>query len=133
MDFRLSEEQDMIVKTTRDFVVNEIYPHEAEIEETGVLRHELRDEIKHKAIEAGLYAANMPAEVGGAGLDTLTWVLYEKELGKANYAEEAARLGIVARLEHARSTLESVRAPGYLKMLAGSIGAQPLQALTHQP
>jgi acyl-CoA dehydrogenase len=28
----------------------------------------------------------MPAEVGGAGLDTLTWVLYEKELGRANYA-----------------------------------------------
>ena len=76
----------MIVKTTRDFVVNELYPHEAEIEETGVLRHELRDEIKRKAIEAGLYAANMPAEVGGAGLDTLTWVLYEKELGRANYA-----------------------------------------------
>ena len=86
MDFNLTEEQQMIVKTTRDFVVNELYPHEAEIEETGVLRHELRDEIKTKAIEAGLYAANMPAEVGGAGLDTLTWVLYEKELGRANYA-----------------------------------------------
>jgi len=86
MDFALSDEQQMIVKTTRDFVVNELYPHEAEIEETGHLRPELRDEIKRKAIEAGLYAANMPAEVGGAGLDTLTWVLYEKELGKANYA-----------------------------------------------
>jgi acyl-CoA dehydrogenase len=86
MDFRLSEEQQMIIKTTRDFVVNELYPHEAEIEETGVLRHELRDEIKQKAIAAGLYAANMPEEVGGAGLDTLTWVLYEKELGRANYA-----------------------------------------------
>lgn len=86
MDFSLSDEQQMIVKTTRDFVVNELYPHEAEIEETGHLRPELRDEIKRKAIEAGLYAANMPAEVGGAGLDTLTWVLYEKELGKANYA-----------------------------------------------
>ncbi|MBM3519856.1 MAG: acyl-CoA dehydrogenase [Alphaproteobacteria bacterium] len=86
MDFTLSEEQQMIVKTTRDFVVNELYPHEAEIEETGVLRHDLRDAIKKKAIEAGLYAANMPAEVGGAGLDTLTWVLYEKELGRANYA-----------------------------------------------
>ena len=24
--------------------------------------------------------------MGGAGLDTLTWLLYEKELGKANYA-----------------------------------------------
>ncbi len=86
MDFNLSDEQQMIIKTTRDFVVNELYPHEAEIEETGVLRHELRDRIKAKAIEAGLYAANMPAEVGGAGLDTLTWVLYEKELGRANYA-----------------------------------------------
>ena len=43
------------------------------------------DELKDKAIAAGLYAANMPAEVGGAGLDTVTWVLYEKELGKANY------------------------------------------------
>jgi acyl-CoA dehydrogenase len=86
MDFRLSEEQEMIVKTTRDFVVNELYPHEKEIEETGKLRPELRDAIKAKAITAGLYAANMPAEVGGAGLDTLTWVLYEKELGRANYA-----------------------------------------------
>ena len=86
MDFALSEEQRMIIKTTRDFVVNELYPHEAEIEETGVLRHDLRDAIKAKAIATGLYAANMPAEVGGAGLDTLTWVLYEKELGRANYA-----------------------------------------------
>ena len=46
-----------------------------------MLRPELREEIKAKAIAAGLYAANMPAEAGGAGLDTLTWVLYEKELG----------------------------------------------------
>ncbi len=86
MDFTLSDEQRMIVETTRNFVVNELYPHEAEIEETGVLRPELRDAIKAKAIAAGLYAANMPAEVGGAGRDTLTWVLYEKELGRANYA-----------------------------------------------
>jgi acyl-CoA dehydrogenase len=86
MHFALTEEQQMIIKTTQDFVVNELYPHEAEIEETGVLRPELRDELKKKAIEAGLYAANLPAEVGGAGLDTLTWVLYERELGKANYA-----------------------------------------------
>jgi alkylation response protein AidB-like acyl-CoA dehydrogenase len=28
----------------------------------------------------------MPTEVGGAGLDTLSWLLYEKELGRANYA-----------------------------------------------
>ena len=86
MDFALTEEQQMIVKTTRDFVRNELLPHEKEVEETGVLRPELQRQLKAKAIDAGLYAANMPAEVGGAGLDTVTWVLYEKELGHANYA-----------------------------------------------
>ena len=86
MDFALSGEQRMIVETTRSFVETELYPHEAEVERTGILRRDLMEEIKAKAIAAGLYAANMPADVGGAGLDTLTWVLYEKELGRANYA-----------------------------------------------
>ncbi|MDX1718193.1 MAG: acyl-CoA dehydrogenase family protein [Anderseniella sp.] len=86
MNFNLTEEQQMIVDTTRSFVENELYPHEAEVERTGKLRRDLYEELKAKAIEAGLYAANMPEEVGGAGLDTLTWVLYEKELGRANYA-----------------------------------------------
>ena len=86
MDFGLSEEQKLIVETTRAFVENELYPHEREVERTGHLRRELIEEIKAKAIEAGLYAANMPADVGGAGLDTVTWLLYEKELGRANYA-----------------------------------------------
>lgn len=86
MDFGLSEEQRLIVDTTRAFVENELYPHEAEVERTGILRKELANELKQKAIEAGLYAANMPESVGGAGLDTVTWLLYEKELGRANYA-----------------------------------------------
>ena len=86
MDFALSGEQRMIVETTRSFVEAELFPHEAEVERTGILRRDLMEEIKAKAIAAGLYAANMPAEVGGAGLDTLTWVLYERELGRANYA-----------------------------------------------
>lgn len=86
MQFGLTEEQQMIVATTRAFVEKELYPHEAEVERTGHLRIELVREIQAKAIAAGLYAANMPAEVGGAGLDTLTWLLYEKELGRANYA-----------------------------------------------
>ncbi len=86
MDFNLTEEQRMIVDTTRAFVENELYPHEAEVERTGELRRDLYEELKAKAIEAGLYAANMPEEVGGAGLDTQSWVLYEKELGRASYA-----------------------------------------------
>ena len=86
MDFALTDEQRMIIETTRAFVENELYPHEAEIEATGVLRPELAQELKQKAIATGLYAANIPEEFGGAGLDTLTWLLYEKELGKTSYA-----------------------------------------------
>ena len=86
MDFGLNLEQRMIIDTTRAFVETELYPHEAEVERTGHLRIDLIREIQAKAIAAGLYAANMPAEVGGAGLDTQTWLLYEKELGRANYA-----------------------------------------------
>ena len=86
MHFGLTEEQTLIIETTRAFVEAELLPYEAEVERTGHLRPELIREIQKKAIAAGLYAANMPEEVGGAGLDTLTWLLYEKELGKANYA-----------------------------------------------
>ena len=86
MEFGLSEEQQLIIKTTRDFVTKELMPHEQAVEETGHLDPQLLAGLKAKAIEAGLYAANMPAEVGGAGLDTVTWVLYEKELGKTGYA-----------------------------------------------
>ena len=86
MDFSLSEEQQLIVKTTRDFVRQELVPHEREVESSGVLREALWRPLKAKAIAAGLYAANMPSEVGGAGLDGVSWVLYEKELGYTNYA-----------------------------------------------
>jgi alkylation response protein AidB-like acyl-CoA dehydrogenase len=86
MDFAFTDEQRLIVETTRAFVEAELFPHEAEVERAGVLRRELVEAIKAKAIAAGLYAANIPEEHGGAGLDTLTWLLYERELGRANYA-----------------------------------------------
>jgi acyl-CoA dehydrogenase len=93
MDFALSEEQQLIIKTTRDFVRQELVPHEREVEASGGLREELRQELKAKAIAAGLYAANMPTEVGGAGLDSVSWVLYEKELGYTGYALQYGCVG----------------------------------------
>ena len=86
MDFAPTDEQRMIVETTRAFVEAELYPHEAEVERSGHLPMDLIRELQKNAMAAGLYAANMPEEVGGAGLDTLTWLMYEKELGRANYA-----------------------------------------------
>ncbi|MFK7854727.1 MAG: acyl-CoA dehydrogenase family protein [Granulosicoccus sp.] len=86
MNFGLTQEQSLIVETTRAFVERELYPHEAQIERNGALDMDLVRELQNKAIEAGLYAANIPEQFGGAGLDTVTWLLYEKELGRANYA-----------------------------------------------
>lgn len=86
MHFAPTEEQQMIVDTTKAFVEKELYPHEDLVERTGHLPMEIIKEVQSKAIETGLYAANMPEDVGGAGLDTLTWLMYEKELGRANYA-----------------------------------------------
>ena len=86
MHFALTDEQRMIIDTTRAFVEAELYPHEALVERSGHLPMELIREIQTKAMAAGLYAANMPEDVGGAGLDTLSWLLYERELGRANYA-----------------------------------------------
>ncbi len=86
MDFEFSDEQKMIISTTRSFVERELYPHEELIEQSGTLPTDLARELQKKAIDAGLYAANIPEEYGGGGLDTLSWLLYEKELGRTNYA-----------------------------------------------
>jgi alkylation response protein AidB-like acyl-CoA dehydrogenase len=86
MHFSLTEEQNLIVETTRSFVENELYPFENAVEQSGQLDMGVVRQIQAKAIEAGLYAANIPEEHGGAGLDTVSWLLYEKELGKTSYA-----------------------------------------------
>ena len=55
MHFGLTEEQQMIVETTRSFVENELYPHEMEVERSGHLRMDLIKQIQAKAMQAALY------------------------------------------------------------------------------
>ncbi len=86
MDFELSGEQELIVETARRFTEQELFPLEEEVERTGRVSPEMVDRIKSRSIEAGIYAANMPEEYGGAGLDPLTLALVERELGAASYA-----------------------------------------------
>ncbi|HEX4649694.1 MAG TPA: acyl-CoA dehydrogenase family protein [Steroidobacteraceae bacterium] len=111
MDFALTEEQQLIIKSTRDFVRAELVPHEREVEDEGTLREALRRELRAKAIAAGLYAANMPVEVGGAGLDTLSWMLFEKELGYTSYA---LHYGCVARPSNILLACEGEQRERYL-------------------
>jgi len=86
MDFSLSEEQALIVEMAKRFVEDELYPYEAEVEATGQVRPELVRQIKARSIELGLYAANMPEDLGGGGLDTLSMCLLDHELGRASMA-----------------------------------------------
>ncbi len=86
MNFGLSDEQDMIVKTVRDFVEHEIYPHEAEVERLGYVPHDLGEDIKRKVIDLGFYASNFPEEAGGPGLSHVDFALVERELGRGSMA-----------------------------------------------
>ena len=86
MNFGLTPEQEMVVSTVRSFVENELYPHEAEVERTDEVPAEVGREITRKVQELGFYAPNMPEELGGGGLDHLTFTLLERELGRASYA-----------------------------------------------
>ncbi len=84
MDFGLSNEQQMLVDSVRAFVEREIYPHEAQVERTGQVPRELGLEIADKCKELGFFAANIPVEAGGGGLDELDFALLERELGRGS-------------------------------------------------
>jgi len=86
MNFELSDEQQMIVDTVRAFVENELYPHEEEVERTGVVPKELGQEIAQKCKDIGFFASNISTDAGGGGLNHLEFSLLERELGRASMA-----------------------------------------------
>jgi acyl-CoA dehydrogenase len=86
VDFGLSEEQRAVAGTVRDFVRRELVPHEDLVERLDAVPPELAREIRGKALAAGLYAANFPAELGGGGLDAMGVTLAERELGWTAWA-----------------------------------------------
>ncbi|HEX7201024.1 MAG TPA: acyl-CoA dehydrogenase, partial [Dongiaceae bacterium] len=90
MDFGLSDEQRMLVDTVRAFVDKELMPYETEVERQDRVRPELIAQIRERAKAAGLYAANMPEELGGGGLDALGVALMERELGRTSFALQYA-------------------------------------------
>ena len=86
MNFALTDEQRLIVDTVRRFLEQEIYPHEDEVERTGVVPPELGRQIRDRCLALGFFAANMPVELGGGGLSHLDFTLLERELGRGSMA-----------------------------------------------
>ena len=76
----LSDEHKMIRDAARDFAQNEIVPVAAEFDESGEFPHET---IK-KMGEMGFMGIEVPEEYGGAGMDTLAYVLALEEICKAD-------------------------------------------------
>lgn len=81
MDFSLNDEQKMMIDTVRRFIAEELKPLEDGIEEHGFLDPAKAQAVHDKARELGLYAMNMPAELGGGGLSNLDRILCEEQFG----------------------------------------------------
>src|SRR5450432_4091647 len=79
MDLELTAEQQMMRDTARDFATREILPRAAEIDR----RHEFPREIVAKLGELGLMGVAVPEAWGGAGMDTLSYVLALEEIARA--------------------------------------------------
>lgn len=78
----LTDEHKMIRQAARDFAEKEIAPVAAEFDESG----EFPVETIKKMGEMGFMGVEVPEEYGGAGMDTLAYVLALEEICKADAA-----------------------------------------------
>jgi alkylation response protein AidB-like acyl-CoA dehydrogenase len=78
--FPFTEEHEMIRQAARDFAQNEIAPVAAEFDESG----EFPLETIKKMGEMGFMGIEVPEDYGGAGMDTLSYVLALEEISKAD-------------------------------------------------
>jgi acyl-CoA dehydrogenase len=86
VDFSFTFEQKTLVEALTAFVEKELYPHEDLVEELRTVPADIARDIKHKAREAGFIAMNMPADLGGGGLDYQTLAQVERVMGKPSTA-----------------------------------------------
>ncbi|MDR5780760.1 acyl-CoA dehydrogenase [Caballeronia sp. LZ065] len=84
MDFTLSDTQKMLIETARRFVRTELQPLEQQVEDEGALSPEHARELQRRAQALGLFAVNMPAELGGGGLNTVDAMLCEEQFGHSS-------------------------------------------------
>jgi alkylation response protein AidB-like acyl-CoA dehydrogenase len=78
----LSSEHEMIRQTARDFAQKEIAPIAAEFDESG----EFPYATIHKMGAMGFMGIEIPEAYGGAGLDTMAYVLALEEISKVDAA-----------------------------------------------
>jgi butyryl-CoA dehydrogenase len=78
VDLDLTEEQQLLQKSVREFAEAEVKPHAKEIDETGRFP---RDNFK-KAAELGLTGIAVPENYGGAGMDHVSYAIVIEEISR---------------------------------------------------
>ena len=75
--------QDLLLQETARAFADELIPYELEAEtHEGELAPGVVEKQRQRAIYLGLYATNMPVEVGGQGCTTLQQVLVQEQAGR---------------------------------------------------
>ena len=85
MDFRLTEEQELIRQTVRDFAEREVKPLAKELDEKG----EFSVKLTKRLGELGLFGMYLPEKYGGQDLDTLSYIIAVEELARIDSSQAA--------------------------------------------
>lgn len=80
MDFDLSEEQQLLRKTVREFAEEQLAPHSREWDE----KQEFPREVFARLGALGLMGVCWPVEYGGAAMSTLDWAIVMEELARVD-------------------------------------------------
>ena len=78
-DLTLSQEQELVQRTARDFAREKVLPRAHEIDEQGKVPKELLAEMA----SLGFFGIYVPESYGGAGLDALSYALVTEEINRA--------------------------------------------------
>jgi len=82
MEFALSEEQQMMREMVMEFAVNEVLPGASERD----AKSEYPAELVAQVAELGLMGVAIPEEMGGAGMDYISYCIAIEELSKVDAA-----------------------------------------------
>src|SRR3954454_1033614 len=82
MDFALTDEQELIRRTAREFTDREVIPAAKE----NSREHRFDTDLVRKMADQGYLGAIIPREYGGAGLDYRTYGIVVEEIGRGDSA-----------------------------------------------
>ncbi|MCK5847172.1 MAG: acyl-CoA dehydrogenase family protein [Bacteroidales bacterium] len=85
MNFDLTEEQNLIRQTVRDFAEREIKPIAQELDEKAEFSYDLTEKMG----ELGLFGMYLPEKYGGQGMDTLSYIIAVEELARVDGSQAA--------------------------------------------